>query len=469
MNATFAGHLLTGETLRPIPIEIGTDGRHLELHGLGEQPEIVPLHAVRVSERLGRMPRFLYLPDGRSIETADNDAVDTLFFTVRRAGWNRAVRRLEERSHVAAVATVLLVAGVVSLLWFGLPIAAREAADRVPARIEKQAGEVAWAAVQPWFQASALPRTERERVRQQLNLVVQARGLVENPRLEFRTMERLPNAFALPGGRIVITDDLVRLASNEELAAVFAHEIAHWKQRHGLQAVLRGSAALLVVTTVTGDLSTLTSFAATLPLTLLQRGYSREFEIEADDYAAETLRLAGLDPKHLATILAKMAAQSGERPGRFSYLSTHPSSDERIRKFDPSGEALQLAHTPPTAAPRNWNIATTGPVTSQATHPPVPLGSSQVRYPPHLRAAGIEGTVTVGFIVDREGMTHIPFVVSSTNSEFDEAALEAIRGARFSPAKDSDGNKISTRAQQEIRFLLTDEKFSDRGAMRRLR
>ena len=56
------------------------------------------------------------------------------------------------------------------------------------------------------------------------------------------------------------------------IAAVLAHELGHVERRHGLQSVLRNSAALLVVSTITGDLSTLSTFSATLPFLLLQYG-----------------------------------------------------------------------------------------------------------------------------------------------------------------------------------------------------
>jgi len=135
---------------------------------------------------------------------------------------------------------------------------------------------------------------------------------------------------------LVVSAALGALANDEELAAVLAHEIGHWQLRHGLQGVLRSSAALLLVSTVSGDLSALTTFAGTIPFVLLQRGYSREFEEAADAYAVDLLRQADISVAHFATILKKL---ENARPGSgqdLTYLSTHPATHDRIKRVNPA-------------------------------------------------------------------------------------------------------------------------------------
>ncbi|HEX2101968.1 MAG TPA: M48 family metallopeptidase, partial [Candidatus Synoicihabitans sp.] len=155
------------------------------------------------------------------------------------------------------------------------------------------------------------------------------------PDLHFRHFGTLPNAFALPGNIIVVTDALVTMAEDEEeIAAVLAHELGHLRAHHPVQRLLLGSTALLVLTAATGDLSTLTSFAATLPFLLLQNGYSREFESAADTFAAERLLEAGIDPARLAAILMRMDKTHDDFVSRrFTYLSTHPATEDRVQKL----------------------------------------------------------------------------------------------------------------------------------------
>ena len=141
-----------------------------------------------------------------------------------------------------------------------------------------------------------------------------------------------PNALALPSGIVVMTDELVRLAQDEtEVLAVLAHEIGHIRHRHSLRGVLQNSSVALMIASLTGDLASLTSISAALPTLLVQLKYSRDFELEADDYAVDMLNGMGIDPTKLGDILLRMTDDgTGDLP---DYLSTHPGSAERMRRI----------------------------------------------------------------------------------------------------------------------------------------
>jgi Zn-dependent protease with chaperone function len=365
MSHGFSGILFDGETLagRSVNLTV-TEGY---LHDL-EQPDfkVVPLAEVRTSDRLARVPRYLYLSDGRTIETPDNDAVDALLAGQRRGRLIALIHALEIRHQVAAAATLLLAISVAITVWWGLPVLARRAAMAAPSLIEQQAGRAALATIKQILPQTQLDRAERDRVTALTKRLSKAAGLAEPPEVVFRSMGgQSPNAFALPGGIIVVSDELVRLTTiDDEIAAVLAHEIGHGQHRHGLQGVLRSSSALLLVSTVTGDLSTLTSFASTLPFLLLQRGYSREFETEADDYAVELMRRAGIDAHHFESILKKLEEARPKEGTDFTYLSTHPNTAARIKRINPLG-------LPKPASDADANTADTSSVMpeSQATSP----------------------------------------------------------------------------------------------------
>ncbi len=450
----FAAEWCDGRRLASRPVTLSADGTNLHIDGL-EAPCSIPLARVRASDRLARVPRFLYLPDGVSLATPDNDAVDALLASRGQARLNRLIDWLESRSRVAAIAAVLLVASVAGLVYFGLPAAARRAAQAVPANIERQAGEAALNTLSRMLGPSQLDRAARQRVATQMDRLVRAQKLPIAPRLEYRAMGNFPNAFALPGGILVVSDELVHLATDDELAAVLAHETAHWQLRHGAQTVFRSSAALLVVSTVTGDLSTLTGFTASLPLLLLQRGYSREFEEEADAYAVAALKQAGIDPRHLAAVLTKLQRARPDTGVDYSYLSTHPSTDDRARKIDPTNSYLSLI-----PAPNGQKIVTaaTDDVTAMENVDVAPRALTQElpEYPIELRNAKVEGSVTVEFIVAQDGTVHEPRIVRSTHAGFEEPVLAAITQWRFAPGRRR-GQPVNTRAQIDVPFTLAED------------
>ena len=159
--------------------------------------------------------------------------------------------------------------------------------------------------------------------------------LTGRAQLVFRKSEALgANALALPSGVIVVTDDLVALAKDpDDVVAVLAHEVGHLEGLHGMRAVIQGALVSAAITLVVGDISAL---AAAAPAVLLNARYSRELEREADGYAARALGAAGIAPMRLADMLERMEtghARAGhENPtGAFAYLSTHPTTEERLR------------------------------------------------------------------------------------------------------------------------------------------
>lgn len=455
MNPRLPAHYFDGRHLAPHAVEAELEAGLLRVHGLAAALEC-PLDRLRISDRLALIPRFIRLPGGDSLEIPDNDAVDAWLRTHGRGRTNAVIHWLEQRSRIAAAATLLLVLTVAATVHYGLPALSHHLAHAVPAELERDIGRLALRSLDAYFPRSQTTAKRRAEIERDLASLLRARGITQDAQLEFR-MGGAPNALALPGGVIVVTDELVQLASPEELAAVLAHEVAHWQLRHGLQSLFRGSGSLVLVSVVTGDLSTLTTFAAAIPLVILQRGYSRDFETEADDHAAETLRLAGRDPRHLAAILAKIEPPGPQRVA--SYFSTHPGTAERITRIDPTGTYRELQPSAPakvTDAMPSITPPPTGRVrTSDASADVQPRHTHAVApvYPPLRRLLNQEGTVTLEYIVDAEGRVAATQVLEATHAEFAEAVVEAVRQWRFEPGL-KDGRPVNTRVVQQFPFTL---------------
>ncbi|MBI4345490.1 MAG: M48 family metalloprotease [Elusimicrobia bacterium] len=148
-----------------------------------------------------------------------------------------------------------------------------------------------------------------------------------------------PNAFAAPGGFVLVTRGLVSLAENEdELACILAHEIAHVATKHGLKTIktARLTSAFEILAreaskdTRAEDLGKLTeSFEGAIDdivTNLVVKGYSREKEFEADQLGAEFAARAGYDSAALARVLGRLGGGGG-------LLKTHPSSSARVQQL----------------------------------------------------------------------------------------------------------------------------------------
>ena len=163
----------------------------------------------------------------------------------------------------------------------------------------------------------------------------------------------VPNAWALPGGKIGINRGLLLEMENEaELAAVLSHEVVHAAARHGGQALTRNLlfGAVQVAIALTGRNSPNVNYilgGTGLAFQLVSRGYSREAEREADFHGIKYMHRAGYDTRAAVTLQQKFLALSkGRRQDWLTGLfATHPPSRERVKnnrkaleKYPPGGD-----------------------------------------------------------------------------------------------------------------------------------
>lgn len=146
--------------------------------------------------------------------------------------------------------------------------------------------------------------------------------------LLFRDIDGLgPNAFALPGGTIIVTDALVRTFPDPDvIAGVLGHEIAHVSEQHGLKRVYRSIGAFLLVALIAGDVGPIVEDMLLEGAVLLSLARSRDQELDADRIGIGLAFDAGYDPEALVHLFEHLA-HDGDVP---SWLSTHPALDERI-------------------------------------------------------------------------------------------------------------------------------------------
>jgi Zn-dependent protease with chaperone function len=249
--------------------------------------------------------------------------------------YSRWIHRLESNL-VYAIFAVAVTAGFSwGMVSHGIPWLAEQAAYALPQGVDRKLGQGTLDALDhSVFKASSLSQEKRAQLSRRF--LQMTRGLKggEDYRLEFRGGGKIgANAFALPSGIVVVTDELVELSENDdEVIAVLAHEIGHLEYRHSLRMVMQDSALALVISAVTGDPFSASTLAVALPTVLVHASYSRDFETEADDYAYDYLTEQQIPTQSFANILIRLGGDS-ETASMAEFLSSHPGTGERLRRF----------------------------------------------------------------------------------------------------------------------------------------
>lgn len=189
---------------------------------------------------------------------------------------------------------------------------------------------------------------------QSLALVSDRPKLYEGYRFQILDSDEI-NAFATPSGLVMVTRGALRLTSTEDcVAAILAHEIGHVEKRHGLKSIRRSRVRGLILTplsehspdVIREQVDQFVGVIDDIAVTLVDNGYSRQEELEADEAAVRILKRAGYDPRALSGVLAAMDEKI--EPGSTGFGSTHPSPQARMR--DVKG-AIDAGYKPKDAPP----------------------------------------------------------------------------------------------------------------------
>ena len=330
----FDADYFDGTTSKAHTVRVQFDGICLHLHEEGSNLRLsIPRTDFSITPPLGRTRRVITLKDGGRCETDDDAALEDL---ERAGGMNRAsrlVHLLETGWKWVALSTLVLVVAAWAFGSYGIPFLAKKAAPLIPTEvIRRVSGDGLSMLDRSYFAPSGVSPAKAEALRAVMAEVCGKLMAGGTCRLELRKGGKRigANAFALPSGTVVMTDELVALAENDkELAAVLAHEVTHVRERHLVRQVLQTSGIFLLISTLTGDLSSITSVASSLPLILVQSGYSRRFEREADRGAVLYMMAKGWGISPYETILQRLSKAAGPE-GNPSLLSTHPALADRL-------------------------------------------------------------------------------------------------------------------------------------------
>lgn len=341
----------------------------VQIEGTIQTP--VDANELSISSRIGNTPRYIQLPDGGQFETADNDAIDHMMEQLGLSRSKISIHKLESAKRFVAVTVVVVVVFAWVFVQYGIPYFARQVAFALPQQASAKLGDGVLENMDKHiFKKSSLSKVRQKRLRRRFNRLVNTHDNPPELRLEFRDGGYVgANAFALPDGTIVMTDQLIRLTrSNKEIGSVMLHEMGHVQERHSLRLATQSFGLAMLVMVITGDVSTSSSIISAIPVVLVESGYSQDMEWEADGYALDYMAKHGIDPIHFANMMQKLEqshlmarncnkakkrtkdgkgcknvskkGQPGDESSIGDYFSSHPATERRIQRFKDASQAL---------------------------------------------------------------------------------------------------------------------------------
>ncbi|MES2548034.1 MAG: M48 family metallopeptidase [Pseudomonadota bacterium] len=355
---TFQADYFDGVSARaqPVLVRVLADVRQIAFEVNGETLSFA-FKDCDVQARLGASKRLIDLTNGGRLEAQEITTLESLLSS-KASALGRALHYLESHLAWVLLALVLTVFAGWGFLQFGVPRLAEVVAKATPASMESKLGEQVLNGLDHkygYFSPSKTALARQSAITAALKDLCMHVNNCPDYRLTFRDGGMIgANAFALPGGVMVVTDDLVTLSKNDtEIVAVLAHELGHVQQRHAFRQSIQGVLAGLIIAAITGDVS---SVASGLPAVLMQMQYSREHELEADGFALDALQKACLPPRAFADILQRLENQASlpadpasskktaesqaNKPANSQknhsfndMLSSHPDTQRRIQPF----------------------------------------------------------------------------------------------------------------------------------------
>ncbi|NLS13590.1 M48 family metallopeptidase [Vibrio sp. SM6] len=284
---------------------------------------------IAISSSVGQLPTRFQFADGWVVVVETEPALRHWL----KQHQNRSIVVWLEAHKSAWFASLLLIlfCGWVTYA-FVIPWSAEKIANTLPQRwLEPIGASVLTQLDDTYFEPTRLTQAKQQQILQRVAAILPMLSQpVPSLTLHFRHSELGANAFALPGGHIVLLDDLVTLMNNRaQLESVILHEMGHVYHRHMTSAVIERSIWAVAISLIVGDGSTVADLLTGTAVLLFQNSQSREAEYEADRYAWRAMHEVHGSVEPMAQMFERLHRHSTmELP---VWLSSHPDMNERIR------------------------------------------------------------------------------------------------------------------------------------------
>lgn len=326
-----------GEHAKATAVRLVASGRFIQVLEEGGTRLLGQIDLARdtLFERFANAPLQITLTNGASIEVPQTPAAQAMLSAA--GATDSPVARWQRRWPLVLALLLLLLAGSLMAYVHLLPRAVAWTALQLPdVYLHKLDAQLLDKLDRNRLQPSKLPAVRQAEIAERFG----AAAARFAPDVEYRLLFRsIPgpqgiNAFALPGGTIVLLDGLVEFlgapeVSDDRILAVLGHELGHVAKRHVLRRLIQTTAVALAATFLWGDAAGL---ATNTPALVSALSYSREMEVEADDFAVAFLLANGKTAAPLVGVFIEFERLDG-KASKSEFLSTHPSSRERRERI----------------------------------------------------------------------------------------------------------------------------------------
>jgi len=331
MSQLITGTYYLPKSSEALDAELHVNGDMVSLHHQGQCQEVFELGASTQHITIPGVPMEFGFPDGAKFSAADAQ--------VRLTSSNPSLESLEKNKTLIVASVVL----VPALMWFVMmvlmPRIAQGAVAYLPEVVSQQMGKQAFEIIErTMLEPSETDEATQQQIKQQWQNTLVALNLSpQKYKLHVYASEYFgPNAFALPDGTVVITDDLLeQLGDNTDATlAVLLHEIGHVEHKHSLSMVAQSVSSAVAFAMIFGDIEGIGEILLGAGSTLVQSKFSRNMEREADDFALEKLIELGKPADAFAQAMQSFLdlSEGNADIELLKYLSSHPDTQERIDK-----------------------------------------------------------------------------------------------------------------------------------------
>jgi len=244
---------------------------------------------------------------------------------------------------LAAAVSILVV------VLFGVPLAADRLTPLVPQAFERRLGEVADGQIKVLFGGKICNRASGQLAFTKLVDTLRAAAGMDTSVQAAVVATPVPNAFALPGGKVYLFNGLLARAENaDEIAGVLAHELGHLKHRDGTRNLIYNGGTSFLIGLLFGDItgSGALIFASR---SLVTASYSREAEQNADTFAIDVMHRLGRPTKPMGELLYRATGKQVDNT--LSILASHPLTEDRLKRMS---DEDQPPHGPPLLTSEEW-------------------------------------------------------------------------------------------------------------------
>jgi Zn-dependent protease with chaperone function len=238
---------------------------------------------------------------------------------------------------------------IVAVIWFGLPLAADRLAPLVPEALERRIGAAAEGQVVVMFGGktcgNAAGRAAFDRMMKQISNAADFDAPIRSAVLN----TSVPNAFALPGGKVYLFSGLLEKANDpDEIAGVLAHELGHVRHRDNTRNMIYSGGTSFLIGLLFGDVtgSGALVFASR---SLFTASYSREAEQGADDFSIDVMHRLGRPTKPMGDLIFRVTGNQGDKT--LSILANHPLTEDRLKHLS---DENRPASGPPLLTANEW-------------------------------------------------------------------------------------------------------------------